>query len=654
MAWPICAWSRRVKGLPFLLLLAGAGATWWFADRLTPTQRGLAWAGLLLGLVIMARLGWIKALGPLLPYEFVRSTRRSRYLLLRLYIYFVLLLGICVLMVWYASDRNIECRGREAAGVAQAFFHLFLAAQFVWALLLVPGYVAPALTDEKERGTLEFLLATDLRNWEIILGKLVVRLALLVLMTLTGLPILCLLMLLGGIEPDLVVAGFAATVVTMATLAAISLLNSVYARRSRDAILSTYLVLIAYLLLSGLSTYLPVAVVMWQVELGPCRISVGACVDWFQAANPILQLYQLARNVAGGAQFPDVLPGLLRDYAVAHGCLIVLFTAWASLRLRAVFVKQASGEARRPSAGRWVPSRPRVGDRPVLWKEVFVEPGLRLRWSGRAVLSLFVVGSFVPALLLTINADGLAPGAVREGFGYWTRVMGTLVGCLLLIGVALRAATAVSGERERLTLDGLLTSPLSGATILAGKWLGSVLSARRGWLWLGLIWAWGLWEARPDAAALPMFVLAWLVYAALLATAGLWFSLACRTSLRAVVCTLFSAGVLGFGFLVLPVYYSVALQSGLADPFLERLCRFMMGLTPPLVLGRLLPFWDEATLGGMGAAKEEWETRFALLGLLCWAVVAGVWWWATCRYFGKVTGRRALLQPDGKQGNAPC
>ena len=78
--------------------------------------------------------------------------------------------------------------------------------------------VAGSIAEEKDRKTLEFLLATDLRNREIILSKLGARLANLLLFILTGLPILSILQFLGGVDPNLVLAGFAATFLTMAGL----------------------------------------------------------------------------------------------------------------------------------------------------------------------------------------------------------------------------------------------------------------------------------------------------------------------------------------------------------------------------------------------------------------------------------------------------
>ena len=110
--------------------------------------------------------------------------------------------------------------------------------------------MAGAIADEKERRTLEFLLATDLRDREILFGKLASRVGSLLLFLLAGLPILGLMQFFGGIDPDLVLAGFAATFATVLSLAAVGIAASVLSRKVRDAIALTYLVAIAYVLVS--------------------------------------------------------------------------------------------------------------------------------------------------------------------------------------------------------------------------------------------------------------------------------------------------------------------------------------------------------------------------------------------------------------------
>src|SRR6266852_542152 len=125
--------------------------------------------------------------------------------------------------------------------VAITFFFYFLMCQLSVVLLLTPAFTASAIAEEKDRKTLEFLLATDLRNREIVLSKLAARLANMTLIILTGLPILSLTQFFGGIDPDLLVASFAGLGLTMLSLAGLSMLMSVYAKKPRDAIVLTYL-----------------------------------------------------------------------------------------------------------------------------------------------------------------------------------------------------------------------------------------------------------------------------------------------------------------------------------------------------------------------------------------------------------------------------
>ena len=80
-----------------------------------------------------------------------------------------------------------------------------------------------SITEEKERRTLEFLLATDLRDREIVLSKLCARTAWLLLLVITGLPILSILQLYGGISLQLLLAGFALTGLTLVSLASLTL-----------------------------------------------------------------------------------------------------------------------------------------------------------------------------------------------------------------------------------------------------------------------------------------------------------------------------------------------------------------------------------------------------------------------------------------------
>src|SRR5207248_3597663 len=67
------------------------------------------------------------------------------------------------------------------------------------------------------------------------------RLAKLLLLLMTGLPVLSLLEFLGGVEPSLVLAGFVATCALLASLGSASILASVHARTALGAVMLSYL-----------------------------------------------------------------------------------------------------------------------------------------------------------------------------------------------------------------------------------------------------------------------------------------------------------------------------------------------------------------------------------------------------------------------------
>src|SRR4029079_3567954 len=132
----------------------------------------------------------------------------------------------------------------------------FMLVQISMVVLLTPAYVAGAIAEEKDRRTLEFLMGTDVRNREIVLSKLLSRLANVTLFLLTGLPILSILQFVGGVDTELMLSGFAVTGVTMLALARVSILFSTLFQRPRDAIGMTYLTIVAYCALGTLGVAL--------------------------------------------------------------------------------------------------------------------------------------------------------------------------------------------------------------------------------------------------------------------------------------------------------------------------------------------------------------------------------------------------------------
>jgi ABC-type transport system involved in multi-copper enzyme maturation permease subunit len=636
------SWEERIGAL---FLFTGAGLLLWFAARLSLTQQVLYWGLLILALAVLMRRGWLKLFGPVLFYDLVRMARRSRYFLVRsLYALFLLLV---LAQVGFSVRESGPMPAREAAQAALGFFFTFMVVQIAVTAFLTPAYVAGAIAEEKERKPLEFLLATDLRNREIVLSKLGARLANLGLIVLTGLPILSLIQIMGGVNPELVLVGFAFTGLTVVGLAGLSIFVSVYLKKPRDAIALTYLGAIAYfaLALTGLALITPMTG-LGQVPLTPGSnpYTLADLVETVNAGNIIY----VGGHVATAMYFGNLsttVPGLLRNYAIFHGLVAVGFTALAVARLRAVAIKQGEAKSGRGVWRLWR-RRPRVGSVPMVWKEVFVEGGFRFHWLGAVILLVMVALSLLPvALIFYYNFfNEWGPGTWKDLAGpmnVYVRTAGTVVACLSLLAVAVRAATAIGSERDRQTLDALLTSPLDSSEILFGKWLGSIVGVRWSWLWLGLIWGLGVVTGGLSPVAVLVLTVIWWVYAAALAGLGLWFSVVCRTTTRATVATLLTALGAGLGHWLLTMCCFVSAAGRGA----ETLAKLQAGFTPPFVMG-LFAFWEE-DLNRRWARRELSELAgYCLFGLICTALVTwGLWHLASAR-FRFITGRPAFRSPD--------
>jgi ABC-type transport system involved in multi-copper enzyme maturation permease subunit len=168
----------------------------------------------------------------------------------------------------------------------------------------------------------------------------------------------------------------------------------------------------------------------------------------------------------------------------------------------------------------------------------------------------------------------------------WVRNVSTALCCLMLLGVALSAATRISREREQQTLDGLLVLPIGAVDIVLSKWLASILSVR--WLFLPLIgtWLFGVFTGGLSAFAIPWLAAAWLAYAGFIAAVGIFFSATSTTTLRAFLLTL----MVGLLFICGPGTIYRAIR-GEAAPGPAQSAWFMAlidyGLTPPMTLAGL-------------------------------------------------------------------
>jgi ABC-type transport system involved in multi-copper enzyme maturation permease subunit len=651
------AWEERI-GLT-LILAVGAALVWSYG-RMQLSLYVLAWGVLIATATLLLRRGWLRLFGPILFYDLVCIARRPRYFWMRT-LYSCLLAGMLgwLYLLWMAQTQSRSMRPQELSYFAESFFYTFMSIQLIVVAILTPAYTAGAVSEEKERKTLEFLLATDLRNREIVLSKLVSRLANLTLLVVAGLPILSFLQFLGGVDPNLVLAGFAATGLTMVSLASLSIMNSVVAKKPRDAIALTYLAAVAYVCLASLSWILldpSVGIANFpSTDSWTSPVTVENLVHWVNAGNVFSALADIFRTFTTGGNIAATLPTLLWNYALFHSVIALVCSVWSVWRVRAIALRQAHGETKKTSRRLRLFGRPRLRANPMLWKEVFAEPGIRFNLFGRLILVLLVGASFVPAgiiLYLRLYTHPTSLTELSDGMNNWVRIVGTMVACLLLLAVATRSASSLSGERDRQTLDALLASPLTSDSILFAKGFGNIVSIRWGWAWLGLIYFLGLVTGGLHPYAFVLLVVSWFVYAAAISGIGVWFSLVCKTTLRATIWSLLATSAAGVGHWLIwmccmPLLFFAGNQGSAFYDFQAWVAKFQAGLTPPVAMGFFFSFSAEDLHGQrMFRPDPEMLVGYGLAGLVCWSIGATVLWVVTRERFREVSGRTALRRPD--------
>jgi ABC-type transport system involved in multi-copper enzyme maturation permease subunit len=681
LAWFDRVYSRRERFALFTLFLAAVYLVWFHRD-LSLILQGASWMLLLVALAFLVRRDAGQLFGPIFFYDVVRSARRSNFALIR-----GVYAGALLFMLFLVYYSTVRLRGHSFWHVlwspgsvsrvrivefGRSFFYMFTAVQFVAVLLLTPLCAAGAVTEEKERRTLEFVLATDLGAREIILGKVAARMAYLVLFVLTGLPILSALQFLGGVDPNLVLASFLLTGLTMLSLASLSVATSVVAHKTRAAVFFTYVIMIGFLLVTSCCLPLP--------------------VSWFSAGNPFVAAFRLFDSRVAG-DVTAKLPALVVEYAVVHLSAALCCCLWAAANLRRSGQKETDGvvvivnprpavvqrpaPVVKPKESNWGPwdvtpepvirrrlpaaypqlepppkPRPPVGDQPILWKELYAEPLLRLGPTGQTIGLIFgVMGLLLAGYVLLLSLAAAVSNGNLALFSNWVaRYGGTGLACLMLLGIALRAAGTFTSERDRQTMDGLLTTGLNNHDILYGKWLGSILGVRKWWWVLGPLWVLALFGGGITWLSLPLLVIAWCIYAAFVAGLGMLFSLISRSTLVATITTMLTTVAVSGGHRGIWMLFLTAFYPYRTPPELEWVGEFLMdGLTPPISLGILSFRWDE--LAPDKVQVLTWErVRYAIYGVACYGLAATALWGLVVSRFGPITGRMPLPRDKVKKG----
>ncbi|MBX3411079.1 MAG: ABC transporter permease subunit [Pirellulales bacterium] len=446
-----------------------------------------------------------------LQRELLLNLRRKRAFLLLLG--YLAVLGAVVYVAW-PQEKQIDLMTSAAS---QPLVNLFFAAQFLLVSLLAPSFAAGAITGEKERQTYEMLLASPLRPAAILLGKWLASLVPLVVLIFASLPIVMLCLPLGGTSFYEVLAAYAALILAIVAFGLVSLACSSYFQRSVAAHVVSYLLI------------LPAALALaafWQTTSGMFRLvtfatvlplaTLAICVPLFRrTAQRLLHPPDL------GAEGREVVD---EDRERREAVFLVIH--------RGQFPDNLFAPAKRDDLLE-------DGANPVLDKEMRSEVFSQGTLMMRVVIQISMALA-IPLMFYSFYYDdpGRAPWYVN-----YVVLFNLLVGPVFSAG-------AMTSERERQTLELLLTTALSPWQILWAKLIS-------GWRVSAVLTSFLLWPLLLACVLVPDYwnnlpAMAWYVVIVLLAsvvttTVALAMSVVCRTSMIS----------LAMSYLVLLVLFAV-------------------------------------------------------------------------------------------------
>lgn len=492
------------------------------------------------------------------------SSKRMRHLWVRLGYLGILLLVVLVsqLSVAGGASQTLADHAKNAMRVFTVISYVQLALM----CFLAPIFTAGAITQERDSQTYNILLTTPLSNAQIVFGTLASRLFFVLVLLFAGLPIFGVTMLYGGVTGREIILSFGIAACTGIMTGSLAIAITVVRIGTRKTIFSFYMGIAVYLILIFALGWMKYT---WIPE-APATATHPRGMSWLTPFHPFLTLMAATDLVNVPVAADMVHYGALWRWALTRPHVAymtwTLLASLAMVSLSTLAVRRGVREGEPTRLGQlWSRIRPRVGQgaearrtprtvwrNPVAWREA------RTRASGVSrilVRLLFAVGGVGAAFWLWLAYLGGWYGVDATAAREWLTVLVLIEFVAMLLLATNTAASAITRERESLTMELLLATPLTSRYIIWGKLSGLVAFTVP---LIGVPWASVTLfviadllrgTARPVVfpEAVVLLPLLMLIYSALACMIGLHTSLRSRKTVQAVLTSVAVLVVLGFG-----------------------------------------------------------------------------------------------------------
>ena len=393
----------------------------------------------------------VRLLGPIFARELATVPRRRGHHAARAAV--AGLLGILGITTWQATiGFSREATLGETAAFGLLLFQIVAFVQLLLTLFFAALSAAGAVAQEKDRRTFVLLLLTDMRDYEIVVGKLLGALLPIAIQLLVTAPVLAMLLFLGGVAPEQVVQAVLILGASAAAAGSLGGLVALWRDKTYQAIALSVLFLVLYICITqALAAFAP-ALQPW--------------CDPFAAMETVLEPPTRPTGMAPAYGFALVMLGWC---IVLNGIGIAKLRQWnpsgepiMQRETPDAVETDESVELEKRARAHAAPGAVReVWPNPVLWREIRT-----LAYGRRPLLVKFAFG-IVLALILYFAVSELNRAGGRPAFAAAYGLVPVAVLSLLLVSA--QAVTSVTSERDGGTLDILLVTDISPNEFIFGK-----------------------------------------------------------------------------------------------------------------------------------------------------------------------------------------
>ncbi|MBA4031180.1 MAG: hypothetical protein C0478_09875 [Planctomyces sp.] len=393
--------------------------------------------------------------GPLVTREALTAPRQLKHFLIRSgYV------GGLFILLYTAVQATFGLQQVNGLGELARFgalmFQMISLVQMTMIIFFAVLFAAGRVSQEKDRRTLLLLLMTDLKSVELVGGKLGASLLLVGVLLAASVPVLCSLLLLGGVAPAQLLISLVLSAAAGLAAGAWGNLVAFWREKTFQTLAISVLGIVLFLGTAELA-----GVLFAAAGLRP----LAELVVLFNPYRGLLALFQpLALEAAGQSATRAALTsaGLL-------GLLAAGLVTTTTLRLRIWNPSRTMGETAKSDEDRLAaPARKHreIWNNPVVWREICT------RAYGRKIIFiklayLVLAGLMIGAAIFSVDPSrkilGMLPPA---GFAF----VGLGLVSMMLINA--QAVTAFTSERDAGTLELLLVTNITAKEFIYGKLLG--------------------------------------------------------------------------------------------------------------------------------------------------------------------------------------